>query len=49
VVLKADERTDVDEMRAGDLGAALGLKDTFTGDTLCDDNAPVILESLFIP
>jgi elongation factor G len=49
VVLKADERQDVDELRAGDLGAALGLKDTLTGDTLCDDNAPVILESLFIP
>ncbi|HLP92082.1 MAG TPA: elongation factor G [Nostocaceae cyanobacterium] len=49
VVLKADERQDVEELRAGDLGAALGLKDTLTGDTLCDDNAPVILESLFIP
>jgi elongation factor G len=49
VVLKADDRTDVDELRAGDLGAALGLKDTFTGDTLCDDSAPVILESLYIP
>ncbi len=49
VVLKADDRTDVDELRAGDLGAALGLKDTLTGDTLCDENAPVILESLFIP
>jgi len=49
IVLKADDRIEVDELRAGDLGAALGLKDTFTGDTLCDDNAPVILESLFIP
>lgn len=49
VVLKADERSDVDELRAGDLGAALGLKDTLTGDTICDENAPVILESLFIP
>lgn len=49
VVLKADERLDVEELRAGDLGAALGLKDTLTGDTLCDENAPVILESLFIP
>ncbi|GAB1537458.1 hypothetical protein NUACC21_01000 [Scytonema sp. NUACC21] len=49
VVLKADERLDVEELRAGDLGAALGLKDTLTGDTLCDDNAPVILESLYIP
>jgi elongation factor G len=49
IVLKADDRIEVDELRAGDLGAALGLKDTFTGDTLCDDSAPVILESLFIP
>jgi len=49
VVLKADERLDVEELRAGDLGAALGLKDTLTGDTLCDEGAPVILESLFIP
>jgi elongation factor G len=49
IVLKADDRIEVDELRAGDLGAALGLKDTFTGDTICDDSAPVILESLFIP
>jgi elongation factor G len=49
IILKADERIEVDELRAGDLGAALGLKDTFTGDTLCDDSSPVILESLFIP
>jgi len=49
VILKADDRSDVDELRAGDLGAALGLKDTFTGDTICEEKAPVILESLFIP
>ncbi|UNU24482.1 elongation factor G [Microcoleus vaginatus] len=49
IVLKADDRIEVDELRAGDLGAALGLKDTFTGDTLCEEGAPVILESLFIP
>ena len=49
IVLKADERIDVEELRAGDLGAALGLKDTFTGDTLCDPGAPIILESLYIP
>ena len=49
IILKADERTEVDELRAGDLGAALGLKDTFTGDTICTDEFPVILESLFIP
>ncbi|UBF25167.1 elongation factor G [Kovacikia minuta CCNUW1] len=49
IVLKADDRIEVDELRAGDLGAALGLKDTFTGDTISDESAPVILESLFIP
>jgi elongation factor G len=49
IVLKADERIDVDELRAGDLGAIPGLTDTLTGDTLCDEGSPVILESLFIP
>jgi elongation factor G len=49
IVLKADDRIEVDELRAGDLGAALGLKDTYTGDTLSDDSSPIILESLFIP
>ncbi|UZQ53114.1 elongation factor G [Trichothermofontia sichuanensis B231] len=49
IVLKADERIEVDELRAGDLGAALGLKDTFTGDTICQEDSPIILESLFIP
>jgi elongation factor G len=49
VVLKANERIDVDALRAGDLGAAIGLKNTITGDTLCDENKPIILESLFIP
>jgi elongation factor G len=49
IVLKADDRIEVDELRAGDLGAALGLKDTFTGDTLCMEDTQVILESLFIP
>ena len=49
IVLKADDRIEVDELRAGDLGAVLGLKDTLTGDTLCDDDQPIILESLFIP
>ncbi len=49
VLMKADDRIDVDELRAGDLGATLGLQDTFTGDTICTESAPVILESLFIP
>ncbi|MFM7635014.1 MAG: elongation factor G, partial [Cyanobacteriota bacterium] len=49
IVLKADDREEVDELRAGDLGAVLGLKDTTTCDTLCTDSEPIILESLFIP
>ncbi len=49
ILLRADDRIEVDELRAGDLGAVLGLKDTFTGDTLCDEQNPIILESLFIP
>ncbi|MEM6501630.1 MAG: elongation factor G [Cyanobacteria bacterium P01_C01_bin.89] len=49
IVMKADERQEVDELRAGDLGAALGLKATTTGDTICDPKSPVVLESLFIP
>ena len=49
VLMKADDRIDVDELRAGDLGATLGLQDTFTGDTICTEADPVILESLFIP
>ncbi|MBE9135983.1 elongation factor G [Nodosilinea sp. LEGE 07088] len=49
IILKADDRIDVDELRAGDLGAAIGLKDTFTGDTICDPAQPIVLESLFVP
>ena len=49
IVLKADDRIEVDELRAGDLGAVLGLKDTLTGDTLCQEDKPIVLESLYIP
>ncbi len=49
VVLKSNERIEVDELRAGDLGAAVGLKFASTGDTLCDQENPIILESLFVP
>ena len=49
VVLKSNERIEVDELRAGDLGAAVGLKFATTGDTLCDKDEPIILESLFVP
>ena len=49
VVLKADEREEVDELRAGDLGAVVGLKDTTTGDTLCAADQPIVLETLYVP
>jgi elongation factor G len=49
VVLKSNERIEVEELRAGDLGAAVGLKLATTGDTLCDEENPIILESLYIP
>jgi len=49
IVLKSNDRIEVEALRAGDLGAVLGLKDTTTGDTLCDDSNPIILESLFVP
>lgn len=49
VRMHAQQREDIEELRAGDIGAAIGLKDTFTGDTLCDEKSPVILESIFIP
>lgn len=44
----ADRREDVDEVRAGDIGAVLGLKDTFTGETLCD-NKKIVLETISFP
>lgn len=45
----ADHREDITEVRSGDIGAVLGLKDTFTGDTLCSAHKPVILESITFP
>jgi len=49
IILKANDRIEVDHLRAGDLGAIIGLKLTTTGDTLCDDQNPIILESLYVP
>jgi elongation factor G len=49
IILKSNERIEVEELRAGDLGAAIGLRNTTTGDTLCDEEKPIILESLFVP
>ncbi|MCL4562213.1 MAG: elongation factor G [Chloroflexi bacterium] len=45
----ADRREDITEVMAGDIGAVLGLKETFTGDTLCDPTQPVILENITFP
>ena len=49
VRLHANSREDVDEVMAGDIAAAVGLKRTFTGDTLCDENQPIILEKITFP
>ena len=45
----ANERTEVKEARSGDIVAIVGLKDTVTGDTLCDPNNAVILERMDFP
>ena len=47
--MHSNHRTEIDEVFAGDIAAAVGLKDTGTGDTLCDDKAPIILESMVFP
>jgi elongation factor G len=45
----ADRREDIDEVLAGDIGAVLGMKNTFTGDTLCDAANPIVLEKITFP
>ena len=47
--MHANHREDIDTVYAGDIAAAVGLKNTTTGDTLCDENHPVILESMNFP
>ena len=49
VQMHAQHRQDINEVDAGDIAAAVGLKYTTTGDTLCDDKHPVILESMVFP
>lgn len=49
VQMSADQRNEIQEVHAGDICAVVGLKDTTTGDTLCVENAPIILESIHIP
>jgi elongation factor G len=45
----ADRREEIDVLQAGDIGATLGLKHTFTGETLCAPSAPIVLESISFP
>ena len=47
--MHSNHRTEIEEVYAGDIAAAVGLKDTGTGDTLCDEKAPVILDSMVFP
>jgi len=47
--LHANHREEIEEVYAGDIGAIVGLKDTFTGDTLCDPDHPILLESISFP
>ena len=49
VQMYADQRNEIQEVYAGDICAAVGLKDTTTGDTLCDEKAPIILERMSFP
>lgn len=49
VQMNADDRTEISEVYAGDICAAVGLKDTTTGETLCDEKNPVILEKMTFP
>lgn len=47
--MHANNRKEIDIVYSGDIAAAVGLKDTTTGDTLCDENNPIILESMEFP
>ena len=47
--MHANKREDIQEIRTGDIGAAVGFKDVYTGETICDENHPVILESMDFP
>ena len=49
LLMHANEREEIDEIRAGEIAAAVGLKDTTTGDTLCDEENPIILEKIVFP
>lgn len=48
-MMHANHREEIEMVYSGDIAAAVGLKDTTTGDTLCDEDNPVILESMEFP
>ncbi|HEY5490464.1 MAG TPA: elongation factor G [Gemmatimonadaceae bacterium] len=47
--MHANKREEIEEVRAGDIAAAIGLKETRTGDTLCDEDKPIVLEAMKFP
>ena len=49
VKMQADKKVEIPELRAGDIGAIVGIKDANTGDTLCDEAHPIILEKIDVP
>ena len=49
LMMHANHREEIDKVYAGDIAAAVGLRDTTTGDTLCDEDHPVVLESMEFP
>jgi elongation factor G len=49
LMMHANHREDVDQVYSGDIAAAVGLKNTTTGDTLCDEKSPIVLESMDFP
>ena len=49
VQMHANKRTEIDKVYSGDIAAAVGFKITTTGDTICDEQHPVILESMEFP
>lgn len=49
VKMHANKREEIDELKAGDIGAIIGIKDATTGDTLCDENRQILLEKIDVP
>jgi elongation factor G len=49
LMMHANHREEIEQVRAGDIAAIVGLKDTLTGDTICDQGSPILLESISFP